>query len=384
MANNRIIGLQRPNAGIGFAGVGYVVVPNGSRRQEYIEDCYRTQTLTIHGGWGYGYFPAVKCPPTVLQEINFPVGSDDENIGTSVVWIKDSVSQRPVIVAALGEDTYFELGERTHRVSKQDGKTSIDLFADAKNSNYQINILGRDGAPATLDIKVRSNDSAKNASAININCDHAVNISSDDEVNIVTTKKFDATVLKNGTEKANIHYDHDNGLEAYVENRISFTVEDENKAPQLTAVYSVIDREAEEANDEHGALKQATAGLIVQDQFLNELKIIEDGIHLKDKFENTLDIIEDGIHLKDKFEQEINITEGDIQIIGEQIRHNEGSESMVLGDTLASLLNELVTAIKAITVMTPVGVSSIPVNQANFVAIANKIDTIKSKISKVD
>jgi hypothetical protein len=97
-----------------------------------------------------------------------------------------------------------------------------------------------------------------------------------------------------------------------------------------------------------------------------------------------LDIIETGIHLKDQFEQEINMTEGNVQIVAEQIRHNEGTEPMVLGDTLADLLNQLITAIKAITVMTPVGTSSIPVNQPDFVNIANKIDSIKSEISKID
>lgn len=277
----KIIGLQKPPTGIGHAGIGYVVVPNADRRAQYIEDCYRTQTLTINGGWGYGFFPAVKCDRDVLQRVSFPVGSDEDNRGSTVVWVKDGISQRPVVVALLDNDSeFFEIEERTHRISRKDGKTVIDIFADAKNSAYQINVVGRDGAPAKLDIKVSSHDSAKAASAINISCDHAVNVSADDEINVLTAGSVTATVVKDGSVKGRLKYDHDNGLDIVVENRAHLAVTDEQGAVQMEATYSVRDVEAAPANDDHGEITAADAGLRYRDQFGHEVRTIEDIIEV--------------------------------------------------------------------------------------------------------
>ena len=53
---------------------------------------------------------------------------------------------------------------------------------------------------------------------------------------------------------------------------------------------------------------------------------------------------------------------------------------MVLGETLAGIMKEILTAVQKLTVITPVGASSPPVNLTDFAAIQAKIDTIKSKI----
>ena len=57
---------------------------------------------------------------------------------------------------------------------------------------------------------------------------------------------------------------------------------------------------------------------------------------------------------------------------------------MVLGDTLAKILDDMLKAIQAITVISPVGVTSVPVNVGDFAAIQAKLDTIKSKISNLE
>lgn len=57
---------------------------------------------------------------------------------------------------------------------------------------------------------------------------------------------------------------------------------------------------------------------------------------------------------------------------------------MVLGNTLADLLNEFLAAVQKITVISPVGVTSAPVNIGDFAAIQAKLDTIKSQISNLE
>lgn len=56
------------NNAIGQSGIGFIVVPDDNTRQQYIDDCYRTSTVTINGGFGYGYISAVKILPDVLQK----------------------------------------------------------------------------------------------------------------------------------------------------------------------------------------------------------------------------------------------------------------------------------------------------------------------------
>ena len=59
MMEEDVIGIRNLDTGIGSAGVGFVVVPSEVDRVQYINDCYRTNTLTINGGKGYGYFSGV-------------------------------------------------------------------------------------------------------------------------------------------------------------------------------------------------------------------------------------------------------------------------------------------------------------------------------------
>ena len=90
------------------------------------------------------------------------------------------------------------------------------------------------------------------------------------------------------------------------------------------------------------------------------------------------------LHLIDQFENEITLKDGEVDIVSKKINHNEGKEPMVLGDTLASLLKDLVNGIKQLTVVTPAGTSSVPVNIATFEAIGKQIDNIKSSKSNLD
>lgn len=277
--NNNTTRLNQVDGGIGYAGIGCIVVPDIQRRGEYIQDCYRTHTVTIHGGWGYGFIPSVRIPLSVLQEINFPPGGN-YNRGTQVVWVKDPISQRPVIVAALPEDgVYYELEERTWRVTRVDGETVIDLFADAKHAKFQLNILGRDDAPATLDIKVSSLNSGSNASAINVSCDNKINITAGKEVSVLTEGAVDVQITKDGKPKGMFHYDHADGLQATVENRAQFTVRDEEDNVMMHAQYLAKDIEEQEETEDQPAQEAVPAGFTYKDQWGNEIntreKVIE-------------------------------------------------------------------------------------------------------------
>lgn len=91
---------------------------------------------------------------------------------------------------------------------------------------------------------------------------------------------------------------------------------------------------------------------------------------------NGMKLIADGGH--------IVIQDGDMTIEGGNIFiGQDASEASILGDSLKSVLEQILDAITQMTVTTAVGPSSPPVNAAQFVAIKQTLDTILSKTVKV-
>jgi hypothetical protein len=292
-----VIGIRNLDTGIGSAGVGFVVVPSEVDRVQYINDCYRTNTLTINGGKGYGYFSGVHADINVMQNIKFP--TDEENRGTPVVWVKDAVSQLPVIVAVLRKQgDYYSLDENQYRLKRGTETRNVEIFVDGNTAGLDITILGDKEEPANIDIKLSSENAD---SVLNVSCDNEINIIGNKSVNVVTNQKATLKVKEKGEEKMSLSY---------------------------------------------------------------ELGV--------------------GLNYKDEFENEVVAKDGEVDIISKKINHNSGKEPMVLGNTLADLLDEMLKAIQAITVISPVGATSTPVNAASFAAIQAKLDTIKSKISNLE
>lgn len=292
-----VIGIRNLDTGIGSAGVGFVVVPSEVDRVQYINNCYRTNTLTINGGKGYGYFSGVHADINVMQNIKFP--TDEENRGTPVVWIKDAISQLPVIVAVLRKQSeYYYLDENQYRLKRGTETRNIEIFIDGNTAGLDITVLGDKDEPANIDIKLSSENTD---SVLNVSCDNEINIIGNKSVNVVTNQKATLKVKEKGEEKMSLSY---------------------------------------------------------------ELGV--------------------GLNYKDEFENEVVAKDGEVDIISKKINHNSDKEPMVLGNTLADLLDEMLKAIQAITVISPVGATSTPVNAASFTAIQAKLDTIKSKISNLE
>lgn len=294
---DEVIGIRNLDTGIGSAGVGFVVVPSEVDRVQYINDCYRTNTLTINGGKGYGYFSGVHADINVMQNIKFP--TDEENRGTPVVWVKDAVSQLPVIVAVLRKQgEYYSLNENQFRLKRGTETRNVEIFIDGSTSALDITILGDKEEPANIDVKLSSENAD---SVLTVSCDNEINIIGEKAVNVTTNKKATLKVTEKGEDKMSLSY---------------------------------------------------------------ELGV--------------------GLKYKDEFENEVTAKEGQVDVISKKINHNSGKEPMVLGNTLADLLNEFLAAVQKITVISPVGVTSVPVNIGDFAAIQAKLYTIKSQISNLE
>lgn len=297
MDKRKKLGIRNLDTGIGTAGVGFVVVPSDKEREQYIADCYRTNTLTINGGQGYGYFRGVPTDMHVMQCIEFPY--DEINRGTPVVWVKDAISQLPVIVAVLRkQDDYYSLDERQFKLKRGIEEKNIEVFIDGKTSSINIAVLGDEIEPASFDIKLCSKNKDSKFSVFS---DNEISVFSDNAVNVATNDKIELKIKNEGEDKLSL--------------------------------------------------------------------LFKKG---------------EGVFYKDEFENEFNIKDGEINIISKKINHNSGEEPMVLGNKLVEILDETLKAIQAITVTSPVGPTSTPVNAASFISIQSKLNNIKSKKSNLE
>ena len=293
------IGIVSPQNNIGTAGVGFVVVPQGVDRQEYIDDCYHTNTVTISGGMGYGYFCNVNVDVNTMQLLEFPSNVGRDIRGTAVVWVKDSVHNVPVIVACLRkQEDFYILQENQYLVKRKTQTTSVLLYADGSQAQYEVNIVGDREHPSLMDIKITSENAD---SVFNLYVDKELNVSSRKKINIVSESELNVNIKEDGDVKTEITY------------------------------------------------KQG-----------------------------------EGFHYKDEFGNEIKCKDGEINIISDKINHNNGNEPMVLGDKLETLLNDILDAIMQLTVVTPVGTSSVPVNTAVFGQIKARVNQIKSSKSNLE
>lgn len=164
---------------IGQSGIGFIVVPDDSTRQQYIDNCYRTSTVTINGGFGSGYISAVKILPDVLQKIHFPLKSTER--GTPILWLRENFSNRPIIIGVISEAGYTNLlKENQNRFVQEIGGKMVEIFQDANSAILNINVIGIDDTPANINIKATSNGN----SIINISSDGQVKISAKDIIGI--------------------------------------------------------------------------------------------------------------------------------------------------------------------------------------------------------
>lgn len=80
----------------------------------------------------------------------------------------------------------------------------------------------------------------------------------------------------------------------------------------------------------------------------------------------------------------VTIKKDTIQIVSPKIILGKGEEPLVLGDTLKSVLEDLINAIGKITVPTAMGPSGVPINAPQFQKISKSLNKILSKLSFTD
>ena len=131
------------------SGIGYIILLKDIDRDNYIETCYRTSTVSMVKQTGE-YYRDIKVGKGLLNTIEFP--EDEEKRGTPVVWVLDYVSGMPIVVATLQFGKEISgLQEWELLFSKTYEGNNISIGGNAKEGNFNLNVTA--GGNGLLNIR---------------------------------------------------------------------------------------------------------------------------------------------------------------------------------------------------------------------------------------
>lgn len=300
------------NNGIPLSGIGYVVIPEGCNVAEYIQSCYRNSSISISGGYGCTYMHNVRVTIDALNNIKFPT---EKELGSPVVWIRDSFTNRAVVIGVLTAGGKSNLtGIFQQRIYQEVAEQIAEIFLDAMNSRVVITALGNDNVPAEVVIKASSGNSEGDA-----------------------VKLVSKDIIESEGKR----------LKLLLTNNLNILINDGEKD-------------------------------------ILSIKGNPEFFEIKDQFGNYINFNQESVEIKDQFENSVLMNEDNVKVIAKKFNVGNGDEQMVLGNTLVSLLEQLISAISSLTVLTPHGPSGTPINAAQFSQIKNKLTTILSDLSNTD
>lgn len=116
-----------PGASAYSVGVGYVIIPYGVERADFIKTCYQTETICIRSEGG-DFFKNVPVSVDQMESIIFPAEVGVAT-GSVVVYAVVPKHNAPVVFAVLGlKDTVGKLIEEGQiKLGKTTGENSVDI-----------------------------------------------------------------------------------------------------------------------------------------------------------------------------------------------------------------------------------------------------------------
>lgn len=193
-------GVQMNHLYMGSGGIGYIVIPEGGENRElYIQNCMRTNTVSIQGGPGRSIYNNVPIPPSVLETVEFPVSINE--FGTPIVWVLDEYEQWPIVVNSLDLRNFNQqqYGQRTLR--KESNGVIAEVKTDASQGIIDIYVNGTEYTPAEINIRVQSTNAD---SKVNIVSDADISVSGDKNVEITSAARITARIVNGVDTEAGI------------------------------------------------------------------------------------------------------------------------------------------------------------------------------------
>lgn len=162
-------------------GVGYVYIPMGIDRDEFVQTCYRRSRISIMLDQGGGVINECYATQEVLNNVVFP----DFNglTGTPIVFVTDDFNTKPIVIGTLREPDNYNVredGEMVHEVSYEN--TIVSISGSAKEGTLGISISGQ--SPNKIFISCVGGEESK------------IEIEADNEISIKANSKVDVTAYE--------------------------------------------------------------------------------------------------------------------------------------------------------------------------------------------
>lgn len=162
---------------------GYVSIPEGIDREEYISNCYRKERVSIVADQGGFMIHDCYISKESIRNVRFP--SSSEKLGSPVVYVYTAISTKPIIIACVSEESETDLLEEgKFKLDKTFGGNRVQVVGNARNGNLYVNVETYDDN--TSDIVV--NLSSKKDTNLKVTLNGTTEIHSTKEFNVKTEK----------------------------------------------------------------------------------------------------------------------------------------------------------------------------------------------------
>ena len=242
-----------------------------------------------------------------------------------------------------GYGDYFELNPDVHYLKLYEGDTLIESRFGQSLRFSAYNNANNEFSPT---ITLRNGESSETISSGN-------GISTEEDIN------NDGNIIFLGSGQRLMNY----------------TLPTDNSYPSFTTYPSEMRGNQILLNSDRIVLSAKTSEMILVSK--KDAGLITDGKFSIDAT-GGIDVTVDGDTIVNTNNRNVNINSGNGNInLG-----NQNLESLVRGETLVQLLTELITAIEVMTVATPAGPSSPPINAASFSKVKSELNTMLSNLNK--
>jgi hypothetical protein len=161
--------------------IGYIAVPEGVERDEYVDNCYRRERVSVLSDQGGFMIHDCYISKEAIKDIRFPVNKNKR--GSGVVYVYDSNSTKPIIIGIVSDESETDLlDEGKFKLDKIFKNNRVQVIGNAKKGNLFLNIETFDDNDANLNIAI----SSKKNSKLNITLNGKTLIHSKEEFTIKT------------------------------------------------------------------------------------------------------------------------------------------------------------------------------------------------------
>jgi len=181
--NPRVIRNRKNNASQGIS-YGYVMIPFGQDRDEFVRYCYDKERVCLFLEDSGGMLKNVKVSKSALRDIVFPDISENKYaLGSMVIYTTLPFYGSQVVLGVITNESEVEfLDEGMFLLEKIYNQNSVSIEGDAKKGLLSVNV--EDGEDeGTINITVKGKTGGK----VNIKCQTEVNIETDEKINLHTT-----------------------------------------------------------------------------------------------------------------------------------------------------------------------------------------------------